>query len=204
LIEAAMDEEQTPFHTTKTIRGFSRTCSAVFDVALAAFGFQLRTKQRGRRFHAHLYRRDSASHVGPYIEVFADTHCRDTPNYVGITLGEGSDAMPERDWNGIALWQFIQHYDPERVQKSPGDLYGLRYVEESQAVLEQAAQDLFTDARDFLSGDLSLFRRIRAELNQERDPYRWHIPDPGTGKYRVLIDEESRRLKERFSSEAEG
>jgi hypothetical protein len=197
-----MSGEEKPYYTSKPIQGFSHLCSEVFDVALATHGFVLRERCREKEFPAHIYQKARASESPLHITIRANTHPRDAPNTVSVELGEGSTEWPERDWNGIALWHLVAHHDPERVKA--GDLYGLRSVEDLRSVLEQAARDLLQYGQEFLSGELTLFRSIRAKISRDREPYQWHIPDSETGKYRVRVDEESRRLKQRFSREGDG
>jgi hypothetical protein len=194
-----VEATEVPFRTSKPIRRFTTLCSPIFDEGLRGYGFKRTARKIERHFCSHTYLKELAPEPDHYLKVAVNTYFLDAPNYVSITLGEGSIEWPECDWNGIALWQMIEQYDPERIRKAQGDLYGLRYLEELGSVLRAAAVDLFQYGRGFLSGDLSLFRKIRAEITRSRKPYSIWVPDPKTGRYREETDEESRQLKERFS-----
>ena len=60
------------------------------------------------------------------------------------------------------------------------------------------SEHLLTYAGDFLKNDLTVFHEIRSAITQQREPYKIYRPIE-EGQYEISIDEESMRLKERFS-----
>ena len=50
----------------------------------------------------------------------------------------------------------------------------------------------------FLSGDLRVFKQVRAAQNREREPYKIYSPQK-SGGYNMTYDEKSSRLKAKFS-----
>ena len=182
-------------------RAFPGVCAATFDAALASYGFHCGDAKLDRTFCAQLYLSDSR-----YIEISVNAEPREFPFYCNVVLGEGRTAWPERDWNSVALWRFIQHReldaaalgagkyifgDPVTVEPNPEDLL---------PIFERMRNDLLGFAADFLAGDLRAFRRVRAAQTRQREPYTIRRPD-GMGGYRTTVDPESAHLKERFSRE---
>jgi hypothetical protein len=176
------------------IRRLTQVCAEVFDELLERHGFA-RSPANSRS------ERDFASEVyvcgDRYIEISANTHYRDAPSHCQITLGEGSLIWPEKDWNGIALWQLAcEHGIPEPALGA----YPLRSVSLLRETLAAAATDLEHDAADFLAGDLAAFHRARAASARQREPYK--IYEPGAdGRYHASIEPESAALRERFAQE---
>jgi hypothetical protein len=105
--------------------------------------------------------------------------------------------MPERDWNAVALWRLVKDRAPERVLPHQ-EPYGVAGPEDLVAVVPRMADDLATFADDFLRGDLSRFRRVRAEQNHQRQPYTISAPNE-SGTYVTRPDPVSAALKARFS-----
>jgi len=66
------------------------------------------------------------------------------------------------------------------------------------ALVERILADLESYGLGFLRGDVSDFRRVRAETNRSREPY-WIRTPNGDGTYRTGIDPVSAELKARFS-----
>jgi hypothetical protein len=181
-----------PYYTNQPIRRFTTLCDRAFKARLAKFGFIRVSKMSKSHLCSHIYR-----NANLYITVFANTHFRDAPNYCGVNLGEGSDKWPESDWNSIALWQMVKRQNPEEFNDEAPP-YGLRYSEELPKELEHMSEHLLTYASDFLKSDLTVFHEIRSAITQGREPYKVYQLNE-EGRYEISIDEESMRLKERFS-----
>jgi len=81
-----------------------------------------------------------------------------------------------------------------------GAEFSIADVTDHTAFALEARRQLGRFNGGFLEGDLSVFRKVRARQNREREPYRIFEP-AGQGKYAERPDSESERLKERFSRE---
>ena len=74
-------------------------------------------------------------------------------------------------------------------------------LEGEESVLELVGRmrmDLESYGLGFLRGDVSTFRRVRAEINRTRAPYTIHKPN-GDGTYTTEVEPVSAELKARFS-----
>ena len=131
-----------------------------------------------------------------YVSLRANTHPRDYPPSFNIIIGEGSLDWPERDWNAVALWRMRNFLE----KNDRGTEFAIEDVADATAFASGARQELEVFHGGFLDGDLSIFRKVRAQQNREREPYRNFEP-VGDGKYVETPDSESERLKERFSRE---
>jgi hypothetical protein len=128
-----------------------------------------------------------------YVRLSASSDPREAPSYCNVVLGDGRLEWPELDWSGIALWRLA------RDQKdSEASEYPLKAAADVPALVERMRADLERYALGFLRGDLSIFKRVRAEANRTREPYKIHIPN-GDGTYRTEVDPDSADLKARFS-----
>jgi len=128
-----------------------------------------------------------------YVRLSANSDPRDPPSYCNVVLGEGDLGWPEVDWNGIALW---------RLATDQGDSGAAEYALEAESAVPELVERMRADIEryglGFLRGDVSGFRRVRAETNRTRGPYLIHKPN-GDGTYRTEVDPESAELKARFS-----
>jgi|SRR6187399_18058 len=170
------------------IATFVTSLQGVIAPWLAGFGFS-RAEKDVSRYAA------SASFINGtrYVRLSASSEPRDLPSYCNVVLGEGSLHWPEVDWNGIALW---------RLARDQGESEASEYALEGEiAVLDLVGRmrtDLERHGLGFLRGDVSTFRRVRAETNRTRAPYTIHKPNPD-GTYAIEVDPASAELKARFS-----
>lgn len=143
---------------------------------------------------------DGSSHVfrkgDLYVKLSVNLHPRDAPNCCVVSFGEGDYTWPERDWNAVALWRIIADHpdgDPKATE------YIMRNPEvDLDKVTKRIVRDVSTFGREFLGGDVAGMRRVRAAMNQEREPYK-HYDNDGSGNLTMFYDSESSELKKRFS-----
>jgi len=128
-----------------------------------------------------------------YVRLSATSDPRDAPSYCNVVLGDGHLEWPEVDWNGIALWRLARAQGDSEASEYP-----LNAAVDVPALVERMRADLERYALGFLRGDLSIFKRVRAEANRTREPYKIRIPN-GDGTYRTEVDPDSAELKARFS-----
>lgn len=155
---------------------------------LAGFGFSQGEKEADR-WTASVYFVNGSR----YAQVSVNSDPRDPPSCCNVVLGEGGLKWPEVDWNGISLRQ---------LATDQGDPGAAEYALEAGTVVpdlvERMRADLERYGLEFLRGDLSTFRRVRAETNRSRTPYLIHKPN-GDGTYSTEVDPVSAELKARFS-----
>ena len=156
---------------------------------LAEHGFDA---VKGTTLYPHLYRKGEL-----YIGVSVSFDPRDAPFFCRVSLGEGSIEMPDADWNSTALWRLVKAKAPGHYAAGT-EPYGFKPGEDVGPVALRVRDDLQQFGQDFLQGDLRVFRRARAEQNQERQPYLVHRPGPD-GKYQTEAEPSSQTLKERYS-----
>jgi hypothetical protein len=178
--------------TSKTLR---KAAERHFDELVARFGFTC-TKSEDEHFSFSVtYRCDAR-----YVNIGATFHPHDYPYYLWLKFGEGNDEFPESDWNATALWRIVQHESPADYAKEK-DLYSISSglsdadIDEKMRLVKCSCEMFGTR---FLSGDLDVFKKMRALQNQGRQPYKIYSPKKDGG-YGMSYDEESVRLKERFS-----
>jgi len=155
---------------------------------LAGFGFA-QGKQEVSRYTASL----AFSNGTRYVRLHANAEPRDPPRYCSVVLGEGSLEWPEVDWNGVALWRLARDQGESEVSEYP-----LEAEATVPGLVERMRADLERHGLWFLQGDVSAFRRVRAEVNRTRAPYMIHEPT-GDGTYASEVDPKSAELKARFS-----
>ena len=169
-----------------------------FDGFLSPFGFT-RTKSEDEEFGFSVTYRCGER----YVSIGATLHPHDYPYYLWLNLGDGRDDFPESDWNATALWRFVQHLSPDDYAKEK-DLYDISMgltesdVEEKMRCLRISCEAF---GQSFLSGDLAMFKKLRAAQNRDREPYKIYSPKQGGG-YEMSYEEGSSRLKKKFSDEA--
>ena len=155
---------------------------------LAGFGFSQGEHEVSRYAASLAFVNDAR-----YVRLSVNVEPRDPPRYCSVALGEGSLQWPEVDWNGIALWRLARDQGESELSEYP--------LEAEAAVLdlvERMRTDLERYGLRFLQGDVSAFRRVRAETNRTRAPYRIHRPIDDGG-YASEVDPKSAELKARFS-----
>ncbi len=175
--------------TDKNIIKFADTASFVFDDFLNFHGFKSELKEIEEFFCTLIYRKQET-----YIKISASTHPRDYPNHYNIILGEGSSDWPDTDWNSVALWRIKKEISPDLKAKE----YSLTDFEKIDDCLKNAKNELEKFGDSFLNGDLTIFRKVRQRINQQREPYKIHQKD-NSGRFKTIIDKVSKKLKEKFS-----
>ena len=162
---------------------------AVFKDALAQHGFKLELNRSDELFCEVTFVNGAR-----YVQISASIHSHDYPWYFTIALGEGPLDFGEADWNSIGLWRLREMVAPDAAE---GD-YRLRGKSRYRRQLEDARVELLNYATDFLTGDVTLFRKARSEQNRERKPYQVHSPDKN-GNYVVTDDPKSKAMKKKYS-----
>jgi hypothetical protein len=156
---------------------------------LSGFGFSP-TEKKVDRWTASISFKNGAR----YVQLSVNSDPRDPPSYCNVVLGEGDLEWPEVDWNGIALWQLAT----EQGDSAAGKYAGLEVEGAVPDLLVRMRADLEAYGLGFLRGDVSAFRRVRAETNRTREPSLIHKPN-GDGTYRTEVEPGSAALKARFS-----
>src|SRR5947208_11060395 len=100
-------------------------------------------------------------------------HPLDYPHSCNVHLGDGLREWPERDWNGVPLWSLGKAY-PTVI---PVSKYQIGAFADIPALVARMRKDLERVGCDFLRGDLQVFKRVRAEVNRGREPYKMHRPN---------------------------
>jgi hypothetical protein len=175
-------------------RAFRAAIHDHFDGYLNALGFvATQSIATGDRFTVVFRNADR------YVKVEASLHQFDRPFHCYLSLGEGSDEMPESDWNSVALWRMIKDVSAEDYAKAVDLLQisdGITAEQIDEMILRNF--ELFERfAAGFLAGDTSQFKRVRAELNKGREAYKVYSPS-GSG-YSMRLDEVSAKLKDKYS-----
>lgn len=173
----------------KNLIKFVETASLIFDDFLDLHGFTNELKEVEDFFCTMIYRKQEA-----YIKISASTHPRDYPNHYNLILGEGNNDWPDTDWNSVALWWIKKDISPDLKAKE----YSLTDFEKIEYSLKNAKNELEKYGDSFLHGDLTIFKKVRHNINKKRKPYEIHQPDK-TGSFKTIIDSVSKKLKDKFS-----
>ena len=174
---------------------FRTAISASFDSYLETFGFKRTRNDVGENGFSIIYRNDER-----YVHFCGTLHPHDHPFYFWLCFGQGSDEMPECDWNSTALWRMIQavslkdHEQHATLYDIP-DVITTAQIEEKIRINRNLCEQ-YGDG--FLRDDLSLFKRVRGAMNKGREPYQVHSPN-SDGTYSTHDDAESSRLKDKYS-----
>lgn len=173
------------------LKEFNKTVGAIFERPLGEYGFKLKRKQTARLFCERIYVNGDR-----YIKIYGDVHPMDSPPHYNIIFGEGSFEWPDCDWNAVALWKIKKDIDRKQRSKEYSlekiDKYGLQHS------LSHARDELLKFGKRFLSGDLGQFDKVRREQNKDREPYKIYRRTDNGGR-ETIIDEESNRLKKKYS-----
>jgi hypothetical protein len=175
---------------SSTVSAFVESIARTITPALAALGFTQEQAKVEDLSAEYCYGNGTR-----YVKVSANADPRDSPGYLNVVLGDGHRSWPEADWNGVALWRLARAHPDAPAKTSE---YLLAPDADIAALVEQMRKDVETYAADFLRGDLSFFQKVRAQVNQEREPYKIHKP-VGDGTYTTEVDPKSADLKSRFS-----
>ncbi len=174
---------------------YQREIHSAFDAFLAEHGFARTRSSAGDNRFATVYRNGER-----YILIGGTVRPQDYPFYLYLSLGEGSDEMPLSEWNAVAFWRIMQ-----RVSPTDYEPYLPVFTIPAGVKREQIADQIETVrelcricGREFLEGDLELFRELRSEQNRDREPHKIYALGPD-GEYRLTFEEEGRRLKELYS-----
>ncbi len=174
---------------------FRKAVESSFDEFLARYGFVKTKSESGGDVFGVTYRNGSR-----YIHIGGTLHPRDYPHYYYLALGEGSDEIPESDWNCTVLWRIIERFSPGE-SKRHAHLYDIpRGITEIQIAEKIRTNKTLceTHAADFLGGNLARMKEVRGLQNKDREPYKIYQPD-SRGKYSVTTDPSSEELKEKYS-----
>lgn len=174
---------------------FEKEIHKSYDKLLEEYGFKcIKSEADGSGFNV-VFRDEKR-----YILIGASLKEEDYPYYFYISFGEGSDEMPESEWNAVAFWRIMQSVSPDDYKKY------LHIFEISIAIREEQIAEIIRGSSElckicgseFLTGDLSLFRAVRAEQNRDREPYKIYQLGPD-GKHKLIYEEQSVALKEKYS-----
>ncbi len=171
---------------------FQRACREFVDDVLAELGFVKKEPQKpSSNFCNTTYCNGEL-----YVQFSCTDDVRDHPVMLYVLLGEGStEDFFEWDWSHIALWRLTE----EKNLGKKG-----YYLHTDNITIEEAVSHAITDliecGQDFLSGDLKLFKKVRAKITREREPYKVHSPFPLDESSKTFI-EKSIEVREKFSKE---
>lgn len=173
----------------KNLIKFVDNASLIFDDFLGIHGFEIESKEIEDFFCTMIYRKQTT-----YLKISASTHPRDYPNHYNLILGDGSSDWPDTDWNSIALWRIKEEVSPELKAKE----YSLSNFNKIDYNLKNAKNELEKYGNSFLNGDLTLFKKVRQDINKLREPYKIYQLDK-KGRFTAILDSISKRLKDKFS-----
>lgn len=173
------------------LKAFNKAVGTIFDKSLADYGFKLKKKKTEKQFCERIYVNGDR-----YLRISGDVHPMDFPPHYNVVLGQGSYEWPDTDWNSVALWRIKKSIDPKTKAKE----YSLEQLDNDKLdySLNHAKNELLNFGQKFLTGDIELFDKVRIEQNKDRQPYKIHTPTDNGG-LKTTIDEESKRLKEKYS-----
>jgi hypothetical protein len=169
-------------------KAFVDAVQGAVGTMLASFGFVRAERSFDGTLASCVYGKGTA-----YIEFTMNIHPLDRPDSCEVILGDGQREWPERDWNAIRLRLL-----GGRLAHPPVSDYLLDSFPDIHALVARMQADLERVGDEFLRGDLDAFKRVRAEVNRKREPYKIHRP-LGDGTYRTEVDPRSLALKNRFS-----
>jgi hypothetical protein len=179
----------------ETARTFKKAITEEFDADLKIIGFKRIRHRADKDGFSIIYRCEER-----YIAFSASLDQRDYPHVFSISLGEGSNDFPESDWNCILLELMIKDESSNDFERSKG-LFSIdsaitqdeivEKVKESHQLLERYGQS-------FLHNDLHQFKKLRAEQNNDREPYKIYTPQKD-GKYQMEFDKQSSELRTKYS-----
>jgi hypothetical protein len=179
----------------KVAKEFKKVIIKEFDGYLKAIGFKKVRHRTDDISFEIIYRQEER-----YIRFSSSLHPRDYPLFFSISLGEGGNDFPESGWNYIPLDLIIKNESLSDFEKSK-DVFSIGFgithdeiadkVKESRQFLERYGQS-------FLSKDLQQFKKLRAEQNKSREPYKIYTPQKD-GMYKMEYEKKSSNLKEKYS-----
>ncbi len=174
---------------------FKKAIIKEFDGYLKAVGFKkIRHRTDDISFEI-IYRQGER-----YIRFSSSLHPRDFPLYFFISLGDGSNDFPESDWNFIPLNLIIKSENSRDFEKSQNVFsinFGITQNEIAEKV-KASRQFLEKYGLSFINNDLQQFKKLRAEQNKNREPYKIYTQKK-EGGYKMEYDKQSSKLKKQYS-----
>jgi hypothetical protein len=176
-------------------KAFKKAIMDEFDGYLKTVGFKKIRHHADKLGFSIIYRCEES-----YITFNASLDPRDCPFIYSISFGEGSNDSPESDWNAIPIFLIIKSeslIDFEKCKEifSIGNKISqdeiTQKIKASRKLLEKYG-------KAFLNNDLDEFRKLRAEQNKGREPYKIYSPQED-GKYKMEYEKQSNELKEKYS-----
>lgn len=174
---------------SKDLKLFADKALEIFNHTMREHGFKFKSKKVEKYFCTIIYIKGEN-----YIKIFANIHWHDYPSYYNVILGHGKTDWPDYDWNSIALWRLKKHIDPTTDAKA----FSLLKFDGIEYSLTNAKNELEKYGTDFLNGNLELFKKIRSDVNKQREPYKINTPQ-ADGSYKTTYDKTSEDLKNKNS-----
>ncbi len=171
------------------MKEFSKLALTIFKEALSPYEFKKKSKHTESNYCKLVFVNEER-----YVVITANTDPRDSPAYFNIILGEGSLSFPDTDWNTVALWH-LKNYIKNNGKASEYDLDDSKNISE---LLNYSKEELLKYGADFLANNLGSFRKVRSQMNRDREPYKTTWRDK-SGKYVTEYDPEGVKLKEKYS-----
>ena len=163
-------------------------------ISLAAHGFIKAKRTVDKSSISLIFRRADS-----YLQLGASFDHRDAPFTLLCALGVGTHEWPDTDWNKVALWRIVRTAEPHAEESL---LAGFSYsAEAGVADFERLSQKCWSAiqryAAAFLDGDLTLVKKIRAEVNAQREPYKVVSRGPD-GSLQSRADQASELLRRKY------
>ncbi len=163
-------------------------------VPLGAHGFAKAQRAVDKSGISLIFRRTDA-----YLQLGASFDYRDAPFTLLCALGEGPHEWPDTDWNKVALWRLTRAEEPQALESL---LAGLGYsadagVADFELLSERCWSAIQRYGSAFLGGDLALVKKIRAEVNAQREPYKVVFRSPD-GSLQSRADQASELLRRKY------
>lgn len=194
-------EAGSPFHSSGLMMAnFSRlniladALETGVGTPLATHGFSKVCRTVGKSGIVLIFRRSDA-----YLQLGASFDCRDAPFTLLCALGEGPHDWPDNDWNKVALWRIARAEKPQAVASL---LAGLAYSADAGALdfallSKNCWAEIQRYGSAFLSGDMSLVRKILSQDNIAREPYKIVSRGPD-GVLQTRPDQASELLRKKY------
>jgi hypothetical protein len=176
-------------------KAFKKAIMDEFDGYLKTVGFQKIRHHADKLGFSIIYRCGES-----YITFDGRLHPRDCPFIYSISFGEGSNDFPESDWNAIPIFLIIKSESLTDFEKCK-EIFSIEYKISRDEITQKikASRELLEKyGKPFLSNDLDKFRKLRAEQNKDRGPYKIYSPQED-GKYKMEYEKQSNELKEKYS-----
>ena len=174
---------------------YEREIRKSFDEFLEEYGFYFRKSKADETYFHVIYRNEDL-----YVLIGGSLDPEDYPYYMYMSFGEGSDKMPDSDWNAVAFWRIMQQVSPDDYEKFL-HLFEISPGAKKEQIADQIAtcRELCRECgKEFLSGDLKIFRFVRSQQNREREPRKIFVLDPD-GQHKQTFDPQSVALKKKYS-----